>query len=75
MACGTSYHAGLVAKYAIEHWTRIPLRGGAGHRVPLPRPGADRSTLIVVISQSGEAMDPLMALRHAKDQKARVLAI
>ena len=40
VACGTAYHAGLIAKYAIEHWTRIPCRGRAGQRVPLPRPGA-----------------------------------
>ena len=38
VACGTAYHAGLVAKYAIEHWCRIPTRGRAGQRVPLPRP-------------------------------------
>ena len=40
VACGTAYHAGLIAKYAIEHWTRHPVRGRAGQRVPLPRPGA-----------------------------------
>ena len=40
VACGTAYHAGLVAKYAIEHWTPDPVRGRAGERVPLPRPGS-----------------------------------
>jgi glucosamine--fructose-6-phosphate aminotransferase (isomerizing) len=74
-ACGTAYHAGLVAKYAIEHWTRIPCEVELASEFRYRDPVLDRSTLVVAISQSGETMDTLMALRHAKDQKARVLAI
>jgi glucosamine--fructose-6-phosphate aminotransferase (isomerizing) len=75
VACGTSFHTGLVAKYAIEHWTRIPCEVELASEFRYRDPVLDRSTLVVVISQSGETMDTLMALRHAKEQKARVLAI
>jgi glucosamine--fructose-6-phosphate aminotransferase (isomerizing) len=75
VACGTAYHAGLVAKYAIEHWTRIPCEVELASEFRYRDPVLDRSTLLVAISQSGETMDTLMALRHAKEQKARVLAI
>jgi glucosamine--fructose-6-phosphate aminotransferase (isomerizing) len=75
VACGTAYHAGLIAKYAIEHWTRIPVEAELASEFRYRDPVLDRSTLVVVISQSGETMDTLMALRHARDQKARVLAI
>jgi glucosamine--fructose-6-phosphate aminotransferase (isomerizing) len=75
VACGTAYHAGLIAKYAIEHWTRIPVEVELASEFRYRDPVLDRSTLVVVISQSGETMDTLMALRHARDQKARILAI
>ncbi|MER7275331.1 glutamine--fructose-6-phosphate transaminase (isomerizing) [Dactylosporangium sp. NPDC000244] len=75
VACGTAYHAGMVAKYAIEHWTRIPCEVELASEFRYRDPVLDRSTLVVSISQSGETMDTLMALRHAKEQKARVLAI
>jgi glucosamine--fructose-6-phosphate aminotransferase (isomerizing) len=75
IACGTAYHAGLVAKYAIEHWTRIPCEVELASEFRYRDPVLDRSTLVIAISQSGETMDTLMALRHAKEQKARVLAI
>jgi glucosamine--fructose-6-phosphate aminotransferase (isomerizing) len=75
VACGTAFHAGLIAKYAIEHWTRIPVEVELASEFRYRDPVLDRSTLVVVVSQSGETMDTLMALRHAKDQKARVLAI
>jgi glucosamine--fructose-6-phosphate aminotransferase (isomerizing) len=75
VACGTAFHSGLVAKYAIEHWTRIPCEVELASEFRYRDPVLDRSTLVVAISQSGETMDTLMALRHAKDQKARVLAI
>jgi glutamine---fructose-6-phosphate transaminase (isomerizing) len=75
VACGTAYHAGMIAKYAIEHWTRIPVEVELASEFRYRDPVLDRSTLVVVISQSGETMDTLMALRHAKEQKARVLAI
>jgi glucosamine--fructose-6-phosphate aminotransferase (isomerizing) len=75
IACGTAYHSGLVAKYAIEHWTRIPCEVEFASEFRYRSPVLDRSTLVIAISQSGETMDTLMALRHAKEQKARVLAI
>lgn len=75
IACGTSYNAGMVAKYAIEHWVRIPCEVELASEFRYRDPILDRSTLVIVISQSGETMDTLMALRHAKEQKARVLAI
>jgi glucosamine--fructose-6-phosphate aminotransferase (isomerizing) len=75
IACGTSFHAGLVAKYAIEHWTRIPCEVELSSEFRYRDPVLTRSTLIVAISQSGETMDTLMALRHAREQKAKVLAI
>jgi glucosamine--fructose-6-phosphate aminotransferase (isomerizing) len=75
IACGTAYHSGLIAKYAIEHWTRIPCEVELASEFRYRDPVLDRSTLVIAISQSGETMDTIMALRHAKEQKARVLAI
>jgi glucosamine--fructose-6-phosphate aminotransferase (isomerizing) len=75
VACGTAYHAGLVAKYAIEHWTRIPCEVELASEFRYRDPVLDRSTLVIAISQSGETMDTIMAVRHAKGQKARILAI
>jgi glucosamine--fructose-6-phosphate aminotransferase (isomerizing) len=75
IACGTSYNAGMVAKYAVEHWVRLPCEVELASEFRYRDPILDRSTLVIVISQSGETMDTLMALRHAKEQKARVLAI
>jgi glucosamine--fructose-6-phosphate aminotransferase (isomerizing) len=74
-ACGTAFHAGLVAKYAIEHWTRIPCEVEMASEFRYRDPIVDRRTLVIAISQSGETMDTLMALRHARTQGARVLAI
>jgi glutamine---fructose-6-phosphate transaminase (isomerizing) len=75
IAAGTSYYAGLVAKYAIEHWTRIPCEVELASEFRYRDPIVDRGTLVLVVSQSGETMDTLMALRYARDQGARVLAI
>ena len=75
IACGSSFHAGLVAKYAIEHWCRIPCEVELASEFRYRDPVLTRSTLVVGISQSGETMDTLMALRHAREQKAKVLAI
>jgi glucosamine--fructose-6-phosphate aminotransferase (isomerizing) len=75
VACGTAFHAGLLAKYAIEHWTRIPCEVEVASEFRYRDPILSRRTLVVAISQSGETMDTLMAVRHAKDQHARVLAI
>jgi glutamine---fructose-6-phosphate transaminase (isomerizing) len=75
VACGTAAYAGLVAKYAIEHWTRIPCEVELASEFRYRDPIIDRSTLVVSISQSGETMDTLMAVRYARQQKARVLSI
>jgi len=75
IACGTAFHAGLVAKYAIEHWTRIPCEVELASEFRYRDPIIDRDTMVIAISQSGETMDTLMALRHAREQRAKVLAI
>lgn len=75
VACGTAYHSGLLAKYAIEHWTRLPVEVELSSEFRYRDPVLDRSTLVVAISQSGETADTLEAVRHAKEQKAKVLAI
>jgi glucosamine--fructose-6-phosphate aminotransferase (isomerizing) len=75
VGCGSTYHAGLLAKYAIEHWTRLPVEVEMASEFRYRDPVLDRGTLVVAISQSGETADTLEAVRHAKTQKARVLAI
>ena len=75
IACGTASYAGLVAKYAIEHWTRIPCEVELASEFRYRDPIIDKSTLVVAISQSGETMDTLMAIRYARQQRARVLSI
>ncbi|MFE3582506.1 glutamine--fructose-6-phosphate transaminase (isomerizing) [Streptomyces vinaceus] len=75
VACGTAHHAGMIAKLAIEHWTRIPCETELASEFRYRDPILDQRTLVVAISQSGETMDTLMALRHAREQGAKVLAI
>ena len=75
IACGTSFYAAMVAKYAIEHWTRVPCEVELASEFRYRDPILDRSTLVVTISQSGETMDTLMAIRYARQQRARVLSI
>ncbi|MDP3967678.1 MAG: glutamine--fructose-6-phosphate transaminase (isomerizing) [Nocardioides sp.] len=75
IACGTSFYAGLVAKYAIEHWTRIPCEVELASEFRYRDPILTRDTLVVAISQSGETADTLMAIRYARSQRAKVLAI
>jgi len=75
IACGTAYHAGLLAKYSIEHWTRIPCEVEIASEFRYRDPILTPRTLVLAISQSGETMDTLMAVRHARDQGSRVLAI
>lgn len=75
IACGTASYAGFVAKYAIEHWVRIPVEVELAHEFRYRDPILTPRTLVVAISQSGETMDTLMALRHAREQGSRVLAI
>ncbi|HMT87965.1 MAG TPA: glutamine--fructose-6-phosphate transaminase (isomerizing), partial [Arachnia sp.] len=75
VACGTAFYAGLVAKYAIEHWTRIPCEVELASEFRYRDPIVDPMTLVVTISQSGETADTLMAIRHAREQHAKVIAI
>ncbi|GCD92087.1 glutamine--fructose-6-phosphate transaminase (isomerizing) [Nocardioides sp. LS1] len=75
IACGTSFYAGMVAKYAIEHWTRIPVEVELASEFRYRDPILTASTLVVAISQSGETADTLQAIRHARLQRSRVLAI
>ncbi len=75
VGCGTATYAGQVAKYAIEHWCRIPTEVELAHEFRYRDPVVDAQTLVIAISQSGETADTLMALRHAREQGARVLAI
>src|SRR5881628_817039 len=65
----------MIAKYAIEHWTRVPCETELASEFRYRDPILDPRTLVVAISQSGETMDTLMALRHAREQGAKVLAI
>jgi glucosamine--fructose-6-phosphate aminotransferase (isomerizing) len=75
VACGTAFHAGLVAKYAIEHWTRLPVEIEIASEFRYRDPVLDAGTLTLAVSQSGETIDTLEALRHAKEQRSRTLAI
>jgi glucosamine--fructose-6-phosphate aminotransferase (isomerizing) len=75
IACGTALHAGLIAKYAFEEWTRIPTSVEFASEFRYRNPVVTTRTLCIAISQSGETMDTLMAVRHAKEQGARVLSI
>jgi glucosamine--fructose-6-phosphate aminotransferase (isomerizing) len=75
IACGTAAYAGMVAKYAIEHWTRIPCEVELAHEFRYRDPVVNERTLVVAISQSGETMDTLMAVKHARVLGARVIAI
>ncbi|MDR7302523.1 glucosamine--fructose-6-phosphate aminotransferase (isomerizing) [Haloactinomyces albus] len=75
VACGSAYHSGLLAKYAIEHWCRVPVEVELASEFRYRDPVLGRDTLVVAISQSGETADTLEAVRHARTQHARVLAI
>ncbi len=75
VACGTAFYAGLVAKYAIEHWTRVPCEVEIASEFRYRDPIITPTTLVVTISQSGETADTLMAIRHAREQNAKVIAI
>ncbi|MDR2114278.1 MAG: glutamine--fructose-6-phosphate transaminase (isomerizing) [Bifidobacteriaceae bacterium] len=75
IACGTAAYAGHVAKYAIEHWCRIPVEVELAHEFRYRDPVVTEKTLVVAISQSGETMDTIMAIRHAREQGAKVVAV
>ncbi len=75
IAAGTSFYAGMVAKYAIEHWCRIPVEVELASEFRYRDPILTSSTLVVAISQSGETADTLQAIRHAREQRSKVLSI
>lgn len=75
VACGTAAYAGHVARYAIEHWCRIPTEVELAHEFRYRDPIVNEKTLVVSLSQSGETMDTLMAVRHAQEQGAKVVSI
>ncbi|GAA2163653.1 glutamine--fructose-6-phosphate transaminase [Humibacillus xanthopallidus] len=75
VACGTAAYAGMVAKYAIEHWTRIPVEVALAHEFRYCDPIVSERTLVVSISQSGETMDTLMAVKHARSLGALTISV
>ena len=75
LACGTAYHAGLIAKYAIEEWAKTPVDVELASEFRYRKPVLTNDTLVITISQSGETMDTLMALRHAKELGAQTLSV
>ncbi len=75
VACGSSYHAGLVARHALEHWARLPVEVDIASEFRYRDPILDSSTLVVGVSQSGETVDTLQAMREAKRWDAKVLVI
>ncbi len=75
VACGSSYHAGLMAKYAIEHWARLPVEIDIASEFRYRDPVLDSRTLVIGVSQSGETVDTLQALREARRWNAKVLVI
>ena len=75
LACGTAYHAGLIGKYALEDWAKIPVDVELASEFRYRKPVLSKKTLVLTISQSGETMDTLMALRHAQSLGAQTLSI
>ncbi len=75
VACGTAFHSGLVAKYAIEHWTRLPVETDVASEFRYRDPVLGPDTLTLAVSQSGETIDTLEAARHAKHQGSPVIAV
>jgi len=75
LACGTAYHAGLIGKYALEEWSDTPVDVELASEFRYRKPVLSKKTLVITISQSGETMDTLMALRHAKSLGATTISI
>ena len=75
VACGTAFNAGLVGKYAIEKWADIAVDVELASEYRYRDPSVDENTLLIPISQSGETMDTLMAMRYAKEKGARIFAV
>jgi len=75
VACGTSYHAGLIGRYAIEEWARVPVEMDVASEYRYRNPVVGPGDLVIGISQSGETADTLAAMRKARERGATVLAI
>ncbi|MGD0882754.1 MAG: glutamine--fructose-6-phosphate transaminase (isomerizing) [Acidimicrobiales bacterium] len=75
VACGSSYHAGLMAKYAIEHWARVPVEIDIASEFRYRNPVIDGRTLVIGVSQSGETTDTRLAIDEARQLGAKVLVI
>jgi len=75
LACGTSYHAAMMAKYAIERWTRLPVEIDIASEFRYRDPVLDARSLVIGISQSGETIDTLAAIRYAKAQGSNVIGV
>src|SRR3954466_1794759 len=75
VACGSAYHSGVVGKYAIERWCRLPVEVEMASEFRYRDPVLGRNTLVIAVSQSGETADTLEAVRHARSQRAKVLAV
>ena len=75
IACGTAFNAGLVGKYAIEKWGNIPVDVELASEYRYREPSLNEKTLVIPISQSGETMDTLMALRYAKSKGSKILSV
>jgi len=75
VACGTSYHAGLLGRYAIEAWSRVPVEMDVASEFRYRDPVIDERDLVIGITQSGETADTLAAMRLAREKGARVLAV
>jgi glucosamine--fructose-6-phosphate aminotransferase (isomerizing) len=75
VACGTAYHAGLIGRYAIEHWARVPVEVDVASEYRYRDPIVGPDDLVIGISQSGETLDTLVAMRTARERGARVLAL
>ncbi|MDX6216411.1 MAG: hypothetical protein QOG99_1995 [Frankiales bacterium] len=75
VGCGSAYHSGLVGKYALERWARLPVQAEMASEFRYRDPVIGRSTLVIAVSQSGETADTLEAVRHARHLRAKVLAV
>ncbi|MDH6425260.1 glucosamine--fructose-6-phosphate aminotransferase (isomerizing) [Aurantimicrobium minutum] len=75
VACGTASYAGMVGAYAIEQWARIPVEVQLSHEFRYRDPVITPETLVISISQSGETMDTLMAVKYAREQGARTISV
>jgi glutamine---fructose-6-phosphate transaminase (isomerizing) len=75
VACGTAYHAGVVGRYAIEEWARVPVEPDIASEWIYRNPVIDKGTLVIGISQSGETRDTIQAMKLAREKGARTVAI